>query len=75
MYDAFVSHAGEDKANLAKRLKDSLENNQWKALLYEDSTRVGEEITLAVYEAIHESRVGIFVLTENFVGKNGQCAS
>ena len=69
-YHAFVSHAGEDKELLAVPLKKTLEGDyELNIFLDEDSIRAGGEIPRAVYAALNFSRVGIFVLTKDFVSK------
>jgi hypothetical protein len=70
-YDAFVSYAGEDKERLAIPLVRSLKVNNWEAFYDRDSIRAAGDIRISIYEAIHNSKVGIFILSEHFFERLG----
>ena len=67
-YDAFVSHASEDK-DVARPLKRKLEEFGWNVFLDDESIRLGEEIRGRIYRALSSAKVGIFILTERFFEK------
>jgi hypothetical protein len=70
MWDAFVSHAGEDKDEFVEPLAKELENcglNVW----YDDfELSVGDSIPNEIQRGLHNSDYGIVVLSESFFEKS-----
>jgi hypothetical protein len=70
MWDAFVSHAGEDKDEFVEPLAKELENcglNVW----YDDfELSVGDSIPNEIRRGLHNSDYGIVILSESFFEKN-----
>ncbi|NHN60060.1 MULTISPECIES: toll/interleukin-1 receptor domain-containing protein [Halorussus] len=70
MWDAFVSHAGEDKDEFVEPLAKELENcglNVW----YDDfELSVGDSIPNEIQRGLHNSDHGIVVLSEAFFEKS-----
>jgi hypothetical protein len=70
MWDAFVSHAGEDKDEFVEPLAKELENcglNVW----YDDfELSVGDSIPNEIQRGLHNSDYGIVILSEAFFEKS-----
>jgi hypothetical protein len=70
MWDAFISHAGEDKEDFAEPLANELEDlglNVW----YDDfELSVGDDIPSEIERGLSNSDYGIVVLSEAFFDKN-----
>jgi hypothetical protein len=70
MWDAFISHAGEDKEDFAEPLAKELEDlglNVW----YDDfELSVGDDIPSEIKRGLSDSDYGIVVLSERFFDKN-----
>lgn len=70
MWDAFISHAGEDKEDFAEPLANELENlglNVW----YDDfELSVGDHIPSEIERGLNNSDYGIVVLSEAFFEKS-----
>jgi len=70
MWDLFISHASEDKADVARPLTDML---QAKGLMvwYDDYTlRIGDSLRRAIDDGLAKSRYGVVVLSPHFMSKN-----
>ncbi len=68
-WDVFISHASEDKAIVARPLRDALVSLGVSVWLDEAEMRVGHSLRRKIDEGIRSSRFGVVVLTESFFGK------
>ncbi|KAG7945383.1 hypothetical protein I3843_15G148900 [Carya illinoinensis] len=67
LYDAFLSFRGEDTRNtFIAHLHHALLQNGIHTYIDEDELRRGDEISLALLQAIENSRLSIIVLSENY---------
>jgi hypothetical protein len=70
MWDAFISHASEDKEDFVKPLADELENlglNVW----YDDfELSVGDQIPREIERGLSDSDYGIVILSDSFFEKS-----
>jgi len=68
-WDLFISHASEDKDDIARPLKkyfDRLGLNSWYD---EDSIQFNESISKKVYEGLKKSKGAVIILSEKFYNK------
>jgi len=65
----FISHASEDKATVARPLRDALAALGVTVWLDEAEMRIGHSLRRKIDEGIRSSRFGIVVLSESFFGK------
>jgi hypothetical protein len=69
-YDAFISHATEDKDEIARPLAVALQKNGL-AIWYDDfQLRVGDSLRRSIDKGLANSRFGIVILSPNFFAKN-----
>ena len=68
-YDAFLSHAVEDKVEIADELCRRLRENNLRIWYSGDGLKTGTDISSQVHAAIRKSRSGIFVLSTKFIEK------
>ncbi len=68
-YDVFISHASEDKAEVALPLARYLENHGLKVWLDEFELTLGDSLRRMIDHGLAMSRFGIVVLSPNFFRK------
>lgn len=69
-YDAFISHATEDKDELVHALAELLQNNGF-SIWYDDfQLRVGDSLRRSIDKGLANSRFGIVILSPYFFAKN-----
>lgn len=68
-YDAFISHADEDKEEIAKPLADALIDLGYTIWYDEYSLKVGDSLRLSLDQGLSNSRYAIVVLSPNFFSK------
>lgn len=68
-WDVFISHASEDKATVARPLRDALSALGVTVWLDEAQMRIGHSLRRKIDEGIRASRFGIVILSEPFFGK------
>lgn len=69
-YDAFISHATEDKDELVRALAELLQNNGF-SIWYDDfQLRVGDSLRRSIDKGLANSRFGIVILSPYFFAKN-----
>lgn len=68
-YDVFISHASEDKAEVALPLARYLENHGLKVWLDEFELTLGDSLRMMIDHGLAMSRFGIVVLSPNFFRK------
>lgn len=69
-YDVFLSHASEDKDDIARPLALALQRRGLKVWFDEFELRIGDNLIAKLNAGINSSRFGILVLSKNFFGKN-----
>lgn len=68
-YDVFVSHASEDKAEVARPLAVRLQELGLRVWYDEFELSIGDNLVAKLNAGIGGSRFGILVLSKNFFGK------
>ena len=69
-YDAFISHATEDKEDLVRKLAELLQDNGF-SIWYDDfQLRVGDSLRRSIDKGLANSRFGIVILSPYFFAKN-----
>ena len=69
-YDAFISHASEDKDTFVKPLVEALQSNGYKVWYDEFTLKVGDSLRRSIDNGLINSRYGIVVLSSAFFAKN-----
>jgi hypothetical protein len=67
--DAFISHAGEDKEQVARPLAEALDHLGWDVWLDELRLTVGDSLSRQIDSALVKSRFGIVILSPMFFAK------
>jgi hypothetical protein len=69
MWDVFISHAAEDKEDIARRLAEALTDAGLR-VWYDDFTlRLGDSLSRSIDRGLAESRYGIVILSPYFFAK------
>lgn len=68
-WDVFISHASEDKAAVARPLREALAERGVTVWLDEAQLRIGHSLRRKIDEGIRASRFGILVLSDSFFAK------
>jgi hypothetical protein len=68
-WDAFISHASEDKDTIVRQLADTLEKLGVKVWYDEFSLKVGDSLSKSIDEGLLKSRFGILIISKNFLKK------
>lgn len=68
-WDVFISHASEEKATVARPLREALKKLGVSVWLDEAEMRIGHSLRRKIDEGIRASRFGIVILSEPFFGK------
>jgi TIR domain/HEAT repeats len=69
-WDLFLSHASEDKEQVATPLADSLIRSGLKVWLDRFELKVGDSLRVKIDQGLAESRFGVVVLSESFLTKS-----
>ena len=69
-YDAFISHASEDKTSLVRPLARELEKLGFRVWYDEFELRVGDSLRKSIDKGLVNSRYGIVILSKSFFEKN-----
>ena len=69
MYDVFICHASEDKAEVADPLARALRDAEVKVWYDKFCLRIGDSLRQSIEEGLSLSTYGIVILSENFFGK------
>lgn len=67
--DVFISHAGEDKADVARPIAEALSSAGWSVWLDEYELTVGDRLTQSINAGLASSRFGVVVLSRAFFDK------
>ena len=68
--DVFISHAGEDKADVARPIAEALISQGWSVWLDEYELTVGDSLIQRINAGLAASRFGVVVLSRAFFGKH-----
>lgn len=68
-YDVFISHASEDKDEIARPMAAALQAHGLKVWYDEFTLRIGDSLRRKIDEGLANSRVGLVVLSPSFLGK------
>ena len=68
-YDLFISHAAEDKDQVARPLAQSLTERGLKVWYDETELRIGDNLRERIDEGIRESRFAVVILSPAFFAK------
>lgn len=69
-YDAFISHAVEDKLAIANDLARGLEEAGLSIWYSGSELNAGDSIDKVIQDGLHRSRYGIVILSKNYLDKN-----
>lgn len=69
-YDAFISHAVEDKLAIANDLARGLEEAGLSIWYSGRELNAGDSIDKVIQEGLNQSRYGIVILSKNYIDKN-----
>ena len=70
IYDVFLSHASEDKDDVARPLALRLQELGLRVWFDEFELRIGDNLVAKLNAGINGSRFGILILSKDFFGKN-----
>ena len=68
-WDVFISHASEDKDDIAEKIVKLLEYFGIKVWYDKDILSVGDSLSKSIDIGLNNSRYGIIILSENFIKK------
>jgi hypothetical protein len=68
-FDVFISHASEDKANVARPLAEALKTLGLRVWLDEFELTLGDSLRRSIDRGLAESRFGIVILSHDFFRK------
>lgn len=69
MWDIFISHASEDKDEIARPLAEALRNRGYKVWYDEFSLSLGDSLHRSINKGLIASRRGVVILSPNFFAK------
>lgn len=69
-YDVFISHASEDKDQIARPLAEELSQRGVEVWFDEFELEIGDNLRESIDEGLSETRYGVVILSEKFFGKN-----
>ena len=68
-YDVFISHASEDKDDVARPLAEALRNNGLTVWYDEFELRIGDSLRRKIDKGIANSNFGVIVISRDFIDK------
>ncbi|MBD0255104.1 MAG: toll/interleukin-1 receptor domain-containing protein [Cytophagales bacterium] len=69
LWDVFISHASEDKADVARPLQHHLEQLGLRVWLDENQLKIGDSLSEKINAGLSQSRFGIVILSPFFFAK------
>jgi hypothetical protein len=69
LWDVFISHATEDKDEIARPLANALRNRGLSVWFDEDAINLGDTLRRTIDEGLSKSKNGVFILSPNFFKK------
>jgi hypothetical protein len=70
MWDVFISHASEDKATIARPLRDRLTAAGLRVWLDEAELKLGDSLRAKIDQGLAQSRYGVVILSPAFFAKD-----
>ena len=68
-YDVFISHASEDKADVARPLAEALRQNGLTVWYDEFELKIGDSLRRKIDKGIANSNFGVIVISRDFISK------
>lgn len=68
-YDVFISHASEDKDEVARPLAEALRNNGLSVWYDEFELKIGDSLRRKIDKGIANSNFGVIVISRDFISK------
>lgn len=68
-YDVFISHASEDKDEIARPLAEELTKQNFQVWFDEMSLRIGDNLRRNIDRGLVNSRYGVVIISSNFFAK------
>jgi hypothetical protein len=68
-WDLFISHASEDKDDLARPLAQSLEQAGLKVWFDDFTLRIGDSLSRSINYGLAHSKYGIVIISKHFIAK------
>jgi hypothetical protein len=69
-WDAFICHASEDKADVARPLAEMLQENGY-SIWYDDITlKLGDNLSRSINHGLANSSYGVVIISKNFFSKD-----
>jgi hypothetical protein len=68
-WDLFISHASEDKADIARPLADMLQAKGYKVWYDEYALTLGDNLRHSIEQGLAQSQFGVVILSANFFAK------
>jgi hypothetical protein len=69
MWDVFISHASEDKEEIARPLAEALQQAGLKVWYDEFSLKLGDSLRRSIDQGLRDSKFGLVILSPNFFAK------
>ena len=69
LYDAFISHASEDKEEVARPVAEALRGLGYRVWYDEFELRPGDSLSGAIDRGLNRSRFGVVILSSSFLAK------
>jgi hypothetical protein len=69
-YDAFISHASDDKDRVTRPLAEALINRGFKIWYDEFELKIGKSLSESIDKGLTKSRFGIVILSKHFFSKS-----
>ena len=69
MWDIFISHASEDKEEIAWPLAEALQQAGLKVWYDEFSLKLGDSLRRSIDQGLRDSKFGLVILSPNFFAK------
>lgn len=69
LWDVFISHAHEDKTDVARPLAKRLQDNGLRVWIDETELAIGDSLRQKIDEGLSQSRFGVVILSESFFAK------
>jgi hypothetical protein len=70
LWDVFISHASEDKVDVARPLATALESAGLRVWLDEAQLKIGQSLSQKLSEGLSQSRFGVVILSRTFSTKS-----
>ena len=68
-YDVFISHASEDKENVARPLAEALRSNGLNVWYDEFELKIGDSLRRKIDKGIANSNFGVIIISRDFISK------